>query len=101
MEDGMPADYDDEHDEDLEAEQTASVPRPPDEGLTVVEAAVALGLSPTEVRRLIRTGRLPAQRYSGLLGAEYRIEEAAVARLRGRGDALSEALSAGEELGGG
>jgi excisionase family DNA binding protein len=95
----MPADYDEEEQEDLTTEQTASVPRPPDEGLTVVEAAAALGLSPTEVRRLIRTGRLPAQRYSGLLGAEYRIEEAAVTMLRGREDALSEGLAAGEEQG--
>jgi excisionase family DNA binding protein len=62
----------------------AALPPPP-EGLTVAEVAGTLGVSPTEVRRIIRTGQLPALRHVGLLGAEYRVRQEALDTFRAAG----------------
>jgi len=76
-----------EHDDELDnaaEEGQAPLPGGPDgEGLTVSEAAEILDLTPPEVRRLIRAGRLPARRFAGILGAEYRLDRADVERARG------------------
>jgi len=79
----MRTEHDDELDNAVEEGQ-APLPGGPDgEGLTVSEAAEILDLTPPEVRRLIRAGRLPARRFAGILGAEYRLDRADVERARG------------------
>ncbi len=79
----MRTEHDDELDDVVEEGQ-APLPGGPDgEGLTVSEAAEMLDLTPPEVRRLIRAGRLPARRFAGILGAEYRLDRADVERARG------------------
>jgi len=44
------------------------------QGLTVAEAAKALGLSERTIRRQIKSGTIKAELVSGRYGAEYRIE---------------------------
>ncbi len=54
-----------------------------EQGLTVAEAAEALGLSQRTIRRQIKSGKIKAMLVAGRYGAEYRISgvgEAAVAR---------------------
>ena len=55
------------------------------QGLTIAEAAEALGLSERTIRRQIKSGKIKAELVLGRYGAEYRISglgETAVARPR-------------------
>jgi MerR family copper efflux transcriptional regulator len=45
------------------------------QGLSIKEAAAAMGVSPKTVRRLIKDGKLPAELHNGKYGREYRILE--------------------------
>ncbi|WP_199805850.1 helix-turn-helix domain-containing protein [Deinococcus ficus] len=48
---------------------------------TTHQAAALMGLHPTTIRRLIRSGRIPAHRF----GRHFRIEDATIARLLAEG----------------
>ncbi|TEU04065.1 MAG: helix-turn-helix domain-containing protein [Dehalococcoidia bacterium] len=45
------------------------------QGLSIKEAASAIGVSPKTVRRLVKDGKLPAELRAGKYGSEYRILE--------------------------
>ncbi len=45
------------------------------QGLSIKEAASAIGVSPKTVRRLVKDGKLPAELCAGKYGSEYRILE--------------------------
>lgn len=47
----------------------------PNQGLTIAEAAVSLGVSTRTVRRFIKSGKLKADLVAGQYGDEYRIAE--------------------------
>ncbi len=51
----------------------ATTTAPPGEGLTIHEAATALGMSPSTVRRHIKEGRLHAMRRPTTQGYEWRV----------------------------